>query len=94
MTLRMTDFSARDYAVFPYLSMRDGRGLYRSRHGLVDVLVSPKRRSGTYRFSGHTSLTIIRDGRSYHRSWDREWPPLTIARLAREFAAHVAGAAS
>lgn len=86
----MTDFTATDYAVLPYLSMNDGAGVYSSPHGHVQVLVQQPERCGKYRYHGFTGLGFIRNGRAYHRTWDRAWPLRTISRLAREFADDVA----
>lgn len=38
----------------------------------------------------YTALEFIWSRTKYSRRWDREWPPMIIARLAREFAADVA----
>jgi hypothetical protein len=85
--VRMTDHSDSDYAVLPYLSMREhsvpgATGVFRSRHGIVDVYTCPPSRTS----QGYTHLSFILAGRCYHRTWHTRWPNRTIARLAREFA--------
>lgn len=92
----MKDHSAYDYAVHPYLTMRQegserypySLGVFWSRHGMVDVYSQPP----LHKQHGITSLRFIHRQRVHCKGWDRRWPNRTIARLAREFADEVVGA--